>query len=115
MSDYEFDGEAYDRWLESEWNKQWEAKKKFELPIIDYCLDCIEPDCTGAISLCDAFKEIHDDFRMTYKQIHKKFIEELKQRKDVYTTRTSDIFVRGVERRRMPIIEGQWHSHLYRR
>ena len=66
------------------------------------------------ISLTDGFKYLHDKYKKTYKELHEQFYKELDLRKDIYFMRTSDIFVRGVERKRMPIIHNQWVSHMSR-
>ena len=79
--------------------------------LIEYFLSC-DDDYDGIVCLSDACKSAHDKFHLTYKVIHEIFSQELEQRKDIYLIRTSDIFVRGIERIRMPIIENQWVSHL---
>lgn len=79
--------------------------------IVDFCFEIM----SNAISLADVFKVIHDRYGWRYADIHAKFKREIDSRNDVYITRTSDIYVRGVEHRRLPIYENQWYSHLFKK
>lgn len=71
--------------------------------IVDFCFEVYG----NAVFLADAFKNLHDLYRWRYADIHAKFKQEVDARNDVYITRASDIWIRGVERRRLPVYENQ--------
>ena len=86
-----------------------EELEKFS--IVDFCLEN-HRDSTGAVYLADAFKDLHDRYGCKYADIHDKFKREVESRADVYITRTSDIWIKGAERKRLPLYHNQWYSHL---
>lgn len=84
--------------------------------IVDFCLEnYYNKTIAGGVALNQPFKDLHDRYGWKYADIHDKFKRELDARADVHITRTSDIFVKGAERKQLPIYNGQWYSHLYKR
>ena len=84
--------------------------------IVDFCLEnYYGKNIAGGVALEMPFKELHDRYGWKYADIHDKFKRELDARADVYITRASDIFVKGAERKQLPVYNGQWYSHLYKR
>ena len=93
------------------------ANRRIEkFSIVDYCLENHSDwKSGGCVDLADAFKALHDKYRWRYADIHDKFKREVDiRRNEVYITRTSDIWLRGVERRRYPIYNNQWYGSLMR-
>lgn len=95
--------------------KNKELLKEFN--IIDFCLkNYYNKSLGGGVYLAEPFKELHDRYGWKYADIHTKFRQELSTRLDeVYITRASDAFVRGAERKQLPIYHNQWYSHLMKR
>lgn len=94
-------------------------KQKLEMleqfKIVDYCLENHWEYELRSVDLAPAFKALHDSYGWKYAEIHEKFKREIDTREDVYIVRTSDIFVRGAERKQYPIYNNQWFSHMLKR
>lgn len=82
--------------------------------IVDYCIDNYyykDPD--GGVYLVDAFKDLHEKFGWTYPEIHKKFYDEVQQRRDeVFITRCSPCWLDRNEKKILPVYNNQYYSHL---
>ena len=94
-------------------------KQKLEMleqfKIVDYCLENHWEYELRSVDLATAFKALHDSYGWKYAEIHEKFKREIDAREDVYIVRTSDIFLRGAERKQYPIYNNQWYSHMLKR
>lgn len=83
-----------------------------QFDIVDFCLENHWEYELRSVDLAIAFKDLHDKYGWKYAEIHEKFKREIDSRGDVYIVRTSDIFVRGAERKQYPIYNNQWYSHM---
>lgn len=83
--------------------------------IVDFCLENYWEYGLRSVDLATAFKALHDKYGWKYAEIHDKFKREIDAREDVYIVRTSDIFLRGAERKQYPIYNNQWFSHMLKR
>ena len=101
-------------------NRKLRRRQEFStLDIIDYCIDRFyNKNAGGGVALADAFREIHNQYKVPYEEIHRVFWKQYDAKMNevgLYVHRTSDIFVKGWERRAMPQYKGQWVSHMYLR
>ena len=82
--------------------------------IVDYCIEhYYYKDPGGGVYLVDAFKDLHEKFGWTYPEIHKKFYDEVQQRRDeVFITRCSTCWLDRSDKKILPIYHNQYYSHL---
>lgn len=119
--------EGYEAALDDMEKKKLEAcmarsksmREFLNLDIVQWCLDNeYNNTADGGVALADAFRKLHDKYKVKYKEIHEIFWKQYYAKADemgLYITRTGDIFVKGWERKATPIYKGQWVSHLYKR